>query len=247
MREPVTGFTDWISTITDLIGQGEELAALSEIWSGFKETIDGLVYNLADVVGGALAEFIGVDWPGAREGLAAFNQAMTDLWTIISTRVQMAIDTLTVTLNGWWASVATGVQAFMEGMLSTLQPVIDMINRILGGIQAIKDTFGAGGIAAQAVTALNESDMTFGEKAGVVLGAIGAELGIGRASGGPVSAGQPYIVGEQGPEWFIPSSGGTVLPHGTAPGGNRTIIINAYGESPYELARMIRNAERDMG
>lgn len=34
----------------------------------------------------------------------------------------------------------------------------------------------------------------------------------GRASGGPVSAGQPYVVGERRPELFVPHADGTVLP-----------------------------------
>jgi len=35
--------------------------------------------------------------------------------------------------------------------------------------------------------------------------------GTGRQFGGPVSGGQPYIVGEAGPELFVPSSSGTVI------------------------------------
>ncbi|HMI47742.1 MAG TPA: hypothetical protein VK481_03650, partial [Gemmatimonadaceae bacterium] len=49
----------------------------------------------------------------------------------------------------------------------------------------------------------------------------------GRAAGGPVSAWQPYIVGENGPEMFVPSSSGTIVPHGAgggATGGGATII-----------------------
>jgi len=33
------------------------------------------------------------------------------------------------------------------------------------------------------------------------------------ASGGPVSAGKPYIVGELGPELFMPNTGGTIIPN----------------------------------
>lgn len=48
-----------------------------------------------------------------------------------------------------------------------------------------------------------------------------------RADGGPVSAGAPYIVGEQGPEVFIPGRSGTIIPNdafaglsgGAMPGG----------------------------
>jgi phage-related minor tail protein len=36
----------------------------------------------------------------------------------------------------------------------------------------------------------------------------------GRAVGGPVSGNTPYIVGEQGPELFVPSGSGTIIPNG---------------------------------
>ena len=32
--------------------------------------------------------------------------------------------------------------------------------------------------------------------------------------GGPVMGGTPYVVGERGPELFVPRMSGTVLPHG---------------------------------
>jgi phage-related minor tail protein len=35
----------------------------------------------------------------------------------------------------------------------------------------------------------------------------------GLAKGGPAKAGQPYIVGEEGPELFIPKQSGTVIPN----------------------------------
>lgn len=48
-------------------------------------------------------------------------------------------------------------------------------------------------------------------------------FGGGRAVGGPVSADTGYVVGEQGPELFIPSSGGQIIPN---QGLGRKIIIN---------------------
>jgi len=44
-----------------------------------------------------------------------------------------------------------------------------------------------------------------------VTGPILAAFGL--ASGGPAKAGQPYIVGEEGPELFIPKNSGTVIPN----------------------------------
>lgn len=71
---------------------------------------------------------------------------------------------------------------------------------------------------------------------------IGNALGgLFRAEGGPVAAGQPYIVGERGPEWFVPRQTGTVLPNGTAPGGttiNTSIAIDARGADAGVEARL---------
>ena len=41
-----------------------------------------------------------------------------------------------------------------------------------------------------------------------------------RANGGPVTAGAPYIVGERGPEMFVPSTSGKVLPNHALRGGS---------------------------
>ena len=41
--------------------------------------------------------------------------------------------------------------------------------------------------------------------------------GLFKADGGPVAGGQPYIVGEQGPEWFVPNGAGTIVPNGKSP------------------------------
>jgi len=40
-----------------------------------------------------------------------------------------------------------------------------------------------------------------------------------RARGGPVTAGSPYVVGEEGPELFVPRTSGTIVPNGAAGGG----------------------------
>jgi hypothetical protein len=65
--------------------------------------------------------------------------------------------------------------------------------------------------------------------------------GLFRAEGGPVTAGQPYIVGERGPEWFVPRQSGVVLPNGVSPGGttiNTSIAIDARGADAGVEARL---------
>ena len=63
-------------------------------------------------------------------------------------------------------------------------------------------------------------------------GAGSGLLGLGNlfgflASGGPASANKPYIVGERGPELFVPNTSGTVVPNNALGGGAVTYNINA--------------------
>ncbi len=45
----------------------------------------------------------------------------------------------------------------------------------------------------------------------------------GKAIGGPVQRGQPYVVGERGPEMFVPNQSGSIIPNGQTGGGSVTI------------------------
>jgi hypothetical protein len=47
-----------------------------------------------------------------------------------------------------------------------------------------------------------------------------------RASGGPVSANTPYLVGERGPELMIPAASGTVIPNNKVGGAGVTVVQN---------------------
>lgn len=49
-----------------------------------------------------------------------------------------------------------------------------------------------------------------------------------RAAGGPVMAGKPYIVGENGPELFVSRQNGTIVPNG-AMAGSGGLALNFYG------------------
>lgn len=55
------------------------------------------------------------------------------------------------------------------------------------------------------------------------------DLGGFLADGGSASANTPYIVGERGPELFVPRSSGTVIPnHALAGAGGTTMVTNNY-------------------
>lgn len=67
-------------------------------------------------------------------------------------------------------------------------------------------------------------------------GTLGPNYGIRqRANGGPVLSGQPYLVGEQGPELFMPRSSGSIYPNdaigaGSVQVGSVNITVQNTGE-----------------
>jgi len=53
-----------------------------------------------------------------------------------------------------------------------------------------------------------------------------------RAAGGPVKGGSPYIVGERGPELFVPGASGNIVPNHSLGGGANIIVnVDASGSS----------------
>ena len=61
------------------------------------------------------------------------------------------------------------------------------------------------------------------------LSAPSGGLGFGRrANGGPVSANAPYMVGETGPEMFVPSGSGTIIPNQNIGSESKTYVTNNY-------------------
>jgi len=85
------------------------------------------------------------------------------------------------------------------------------------------------------ISALNESNATAPKTKGSEEFIVNALGGMLRENGGPVKAGQPYIVGERQPELFVPRTSGTILPsvptNGVNTTNNITVNVDASGTS----------------
>ena len=88
---------------------------------------------------------------------------------------------------------------------------------------AINGTRTLGDVARSVFTQIQRSLISFGVNA-----FLGGLPGIGRffrANGGPVSAGKSYMVGERGPEMFVPNAGGRIVPNSDM-GGSTNVVVN---------------------
>ncbi len=118
----------------------------------------------------------------------------------------------------------TGAQSFGQAMTNVLNRIRDkiidaQIEKIIGGFG---EAFG--------------SSASGGKRKGIG-GFLGGILGgLFRANGGPVKAGQPYVVGERQPELFVPRRSGTILPSTQLGSGDNvtnmvTVNVDAQGSS----------------
>lgn len=106
-------------------------------------------------------------------------------------------------------------------------------------------------IAASAISAGVGSLLGGGKSGGLLAAGTGlltAALGLpGRATGGDVAPGRAYLVGERGPELFVPTSSGRI-DTGAARGGRNvrvSITLNApAGTAPDALGRSSRQVAR---
>jgi hypothetical protein len=138
---------------------------------------------------------------------------------------------------------AAEAQASMQQMLAPIESVFE--SAIIGGeklsdvLASLAQDF-ARLMLRQQITGPLAALLSGGDMksvGGTIVGAIAGGLGF-RASGGPVSAGGSYIVGERGPELLqMGSSSGYVVPnHRMTSGGGPTIVQNITVDSRSDQA-----------
>ena len=135
--------------------------------------------------------------------------------------------------KGFFMDVTTGTKSFKDAALDAFdslhQKILSMIAENL-----MDQLFGKQGDAG-------------GGKWGNAIGSIfGSLFGGARAGGGDVASGRSYLVGEEGPEMFVPRTAGTIIPAGQtaamagAGGGFRqTINIQAQGRIDNRTSRQM--------
>jgi len=63
-----------------------------------------------------------------------------------------------------------------------------------------------------------------------------------RAGGGPVTAGSPYMVGERGPELFVPQASGSIVPNGAGGAPTVNIYVTQPLGTPDAISRVVLQA-----
>lgn len=148
----------------------------------------------------------------------------------MKTKFFATLDEMTVFAEQAGRSMQTALADFLfdpfkDGLDGMLKGFVDVIRRMIAEAAAARLLGGASGFLGGLLGGI------FGGLGGG--GGGGGGSGFFKAAGGPVSGGRPYIVGERGPELFVPGSSGSIVPNGklasSSPVVNIVTNIDARG------------------
>lgn len=246
-----------LNTLTTIVAQnfGGFAAAQAQTFTGKMEQMKNAVSDVRETIGGYLAPILANLATQLKDFVTSekFNNFLLQIkngletagkWAIMlrdhlslifTENIRATFLNLNETLNAIGISSGLAGQGFniIEVALSPLvglaQVFLTTLNGILAGLRALA--------AAK--------DKTQGILGGFVdftqnpFGLIS-----GKASGGYVASNTPYMVGEQGPELFVPKQSGTIIPNNKMGGG---VTINISGNtirSDDDLDRIISEIKR---
>jgi phage-related minor tail protein len=158
--------------------------------------------------------------------LGAAADALSDF---VSGPVQSATRSIETAVTRSFTSVENTIaRAVLKGKVS----IDGLVTAILADFDRIATTQFIVKPIEQAITSI----------AGAIL-----PLGGARAAGGPVDAGVPYLVGEQGPELFVPKGAGDIAPNGTLKSPQIVLNVtaqdaNSFLKSETQVAAMLARA-----
>jgi TP901 family phage tail tape measure protein len=151
-----------------------------------------------------------------------------ELNTAVQNQLQLAdgvANTLGQGLGSAFDALISGAQGWEDSLRQIASGVlVDIVNQLIRifvieqAINAIKAFL----TPFSAATPLGAGGGQVGK-----FGTLGPNYGIPqRAAGGPVSSGQAYMVGERGPELFVPGRSGTIVANDKMGGGNTNVVVN---------------------
>jgi hypothetical protein len=178
------------------------------------------IKRVNDAASGAIAVADGV---GAQSAMA-FMQSGIDMAV---TLVKGLLDVLGAKGKGRKA-----LQSMMDDLAASMNRTANIAMTVTGPSGVVVAAPGA----TPVLSASEQSNLDNFLAGGI--GAIPTGLFPGFANGGPVMGGRPIVVGEKGPELFVPGSNGNIVPNG-AGGNSYTINVSAGVGDPRAIGQQI--------
>ena len=147
-------------------------------------------------------------------------------------RVQPVVEAVTTGVFDMFSAILDGSKSAEEAFSDFLKGIAQLLLKTAAQMIATYIAIGVARMFAGVPADGGDSSDSF---AGIPNSVLDSIIGA-KANGGPVASGNPYIVGERGPELFVPRSNGRIVPNGRFGGGgggdtNVVVNVDAKGSS----------------
>jgi hypothetical protein len=225
------GFLEAMGNVASGVG-----AKFTAMWDSILERVDPGVKAMSDMATETERFASGIE--RATVAGQTFSGSMANISEVTLPNMSEGIEWVSYEMQFLQSVADTFVNSFGQGMANLIVQggkfidVLENMGRLLASaaIQKAIEIFLSGGL---------EGSGFFGSGGGL-FGAL-----FGRATGGQVGRGQPYMVGERGPELFVPGANGFVAPNNAISGMGASVnVTGTFRIQGTDLIATIERAKR---
>lgn len=192
------------------------LESAEEAMTSFDELAGNVVKNFSSQFGNAFekmvfdSESLGDSVSGMVEGMAR---------SVVNALGQMAGQWIAYQLVQMMVGKTTAATAASSTALEAQSMAV------MAGLNAFASTAAIPIVGPAMAPAAMTAALTVAQPMAMTVAALSTSAAAARASGGPVSADTPYLVGERGAELFVPNTSGAIVPNHKLGGGGITVNL----------------------
>lgn len=211
--------TPMVSTIVDKV-----VPAVATFASGMSDNLGPILHDIGDFLKALFTPIL----EGVKKAIGFISEALKDNSAEFETVFSWMKTIFDFTKKYLIPIIGTELKVAFEVLGKVISIIIGAFGTLVRLIQASID------LIRELASAIAKNPIVSG-----ISGALGGVFGGGKATGGMVTGGTTYLVGEKGPELFTPGGSGFITPNGGG-GGGTTININVSGAiDPISTARQI--------
>jgi hypothetical protein len=221
----ITSFVDnVIPTLVELSSTiGEKLKPVFEALSVFLTEILIPAFKIwwgyiTDIVIPSILAVVVPAFDGLKTGLGFISNAISDnreqlkpFFALLQAIAAFARDVLAPVFGTVLKAAFEVIGIAIAGLITGFAKVVSGVNAVVSSIKSL-------------ISLVANNPLVRG-----VSNLIGNVFGGGRAAGGSVTSGTPYLVGERGAELFVPQANGMIVPNNALGGGGTTINLTVNG------------------
>lgn len=213
------------------------LESAEEAMTSFDELAGDVVKNFSSQFGNAFEKMI-FDSESLGESISGMAEGMAR--SVVNALGQMAAQWIAYQLVQMMVGKTTAATAASATALEAQSMAV------MAGLNAFASTAAIPVVGPAMAPAAMTAAMTVAQPMAMTIAALSASAAAARATGGPVSDGKPYLVGERGAELFVPNTSGAIVPNHKLGGGNVTVNMIEDKSRAGKTQERMNNGAREL-